>query len=201
MQVRRITTGLGLAVLCLTSGCAGPQSYMGIDISDAAARADAPQIRQIAQTEVEFLRLGLILGCIAPANADNLPRNADSPACREYIAELIDRTEAAESGVPIPVELSKAPLVALARLAESGNKFAQLELGIRFEEGRGLPVDVERARRLYELAATDSQGVMPIYQAGVGESPGSTLTVPRGPIDEGLAEARDRLEALSAADR
>lgn len=87
---------------------------------------------------------------------------------------------------------------ALAQRAADGDKAAQLELGIRFEEGRGVPVSRRRAERLYWMAASYSGGgreldfFRPMRPGGrwhVNPTEG-------GRFVPGLPEARARLEAL-----
>lgn len=87
----------------------------------------------------------------------------------------------------------------LTRRARAGDGVAQLELGTRYEEGRGVPVDWIRAALLYRMAATANPGVTYIYSPPVtlGGS-GRVIPVGRGPRRQGLPEARVRLEALMA---
>ncbi|HEX5537713.1 MAG TPA: hypothetical protein VFX27_11010, partial [Sphingobium sp.] len=49
---------------------------------------------------------------------------------------------------------------ALAQRAQRGDKQAQLDLGIRFEEGNGVPQDKARAVKLYRQATSDSGGTI-----------------------------------------
>jgi hypothetical protein len=85
----------------------------------------------------------------------------------------------------------------LARLAMLGDKHAQLELGIKFEKAQGVVRDISRARRLYELAATDSGGTKWIYRPSSGGSDrAATFPVVSHPRREGLSEAKKRLEML-----
>jgi hypothetical protein len=85
----------------------------------------------------------------------------------------------------------------LARRAQAGDKHAQLELGIRYEEGRGVERDLGRARKFYRAAASDSGGTKWIYSPSVGNgSKGRVIPVHTGPAQAGLTEAKVRLERL-----
>lgn len=53
------------------------------------------------------------------------------------------------AGIPLAAGGADSDLQSLARRAQAGDKQAQLELGIRYEEGRGVEADPEAARRLY----------------------------------------------------
>jgi hypothetical protein len=107
-------------------------------------------------------------------------------------------------GIPLATAMAAGPDAALRNLAaraQSGDKHAQLELGIRFEEGRGVPRDLAKAERLYRLAATDSGGTMWIYSPPVKEgASGRVIPVERGPLQPGLEEASRRLAALQSAE-
>ena len=85
----------------------------------------------------------------------------------------------------------------LAQAALSGSKTALLALGIAYEEGQGVAVDLKRARRLYRLAAANSGGTIYVYQPPVRKGGrGGVIPVNLGPVVAGLAEARARLAAL-----
>ena len=87
---------------------------------------------------------------------------------------------------------------ALAERAAEGDKMAQLELGIRYEEGRGVAADRRRAQRLYQMAATHSGGGRQ-YEFFRPMRPGGrwhVIPIEGGPFVPGLPEARARLEAL-----
>lgn len=100
-------------------------------------------------------------------------------------------------GVSLAADNQDAELRSLARQASEGDKHAQLALGIRFETGDGVPVDLRRAERLYALAA-QSEGRPPdIFIPPV--RPGSTGRVLPGwirPTTAGLPAAQLRLDAL-----
>jgi hypothetical protein len=72
-------------------------------------------------------------------------------ACAPLLAACSTR---AYAGISFAPGAAEPDLQSLARQARSGDKQAQLQLGIRYEEGRGVPVDLARAERLYFQAAT-----------------------------------------------
>ena len=98
-------------------------------------------------------------------------------------------------GISLSADNQDAELRALAALAAAGHKRAQLALGIRFETGDGVPVDLRRAERLYRLAATTT-GRGDVYYPSVRMKTAGrlmqTYEVPRS----GLPEAQARLDAL-----
>lgn len=79
-------------------------------------------------------------------------------------------------GIPLRAGAADSELQALAARAMSGEKRAQLELGVRFEEGRGVPVDLDRARTLYLSAADNAPLATTAYVPGAGGGAGSTTT-------------------------
>ncbi len=78
-----------------------------------------------------------------------------------------------------------------------GRGHDQLELGLRFEEGVGVGVNLAKARALYRAAASNSGGTAWIYSppAGNGDH-GRVLPIKTGSRRPGLAEAKARLKAL-----
>ena len=103
--------------------------------------------------------------------------------------------------IPLAAGAIDAEIQELALRAEEGDKQAQLELGIRFEEGRGLPVDLRRAERLYRRAARDSGGTVWAYAPSVAGTPGHAFPVRSEPRQPGLEEARIRLQRVRCARR
>ena len=98
---------------------------------------------------------------------------------------------------PVAASSEQSEIHSLARRAQAGDKQAQLELGIRFEEGRGVSQDLERARKLYTKAATSSGGLKWIYSPPVGNgTKGRIIPLDTGLVSAGLAEAAVRLENL-----
>ncbi|MBV7256463.1 SEL1-like repeat protein [Pacificimonas sp. WHA3] len=96
----------------------------------------------------------------------------------------------------VPVSETEAELQKLARNAQEGFKWAQLELGKRYEAGDGVPCDLRVARRLYQAAATTTGGRTQVYAPGGGDVPGQVLSVDQGPRQAGLEEAAERLARL-----
>lgn len=85
----------------------------------------------------------------------------------------------------------------LANRARAGDKQAQLELGIAFEEGRCVRRDRKRAERLYAAAAADVGGRIWIFSPPVRKgASGRTVPVDQAPAQRGLEEAVRRLDAL-----
>jgi hypothetical protein len=99
-------------------------------------------------------------------------------------------------GIPLAADTADAELQSLANRARAGDKHAQLELGIRFEEGAGVPVDLGKAIKLYRYAASDTGGARTIFVpngAGV-----AATTVKSGPLVPGLPAARLREQQAAA---
>lgn len=107
-------------------------------------------------------------------------------------------TSAPWAGIPLEAGAADPALQELARLAANGDKQAQLDLGIRYEEGRGVPVDVARAAELYRMAAEDSSGGVQVYVPDAN-GPGHVETINMGAPVQGLEEAARRLRALEIA--
>jgi hypothetical protein len=86
---------------------------------------------------------------------------------------------------------------ALAARASTGDKQAQLDLGIRFEEGRGAQRNIIKAKSLYRMAASLTGGPVWVYlpPPGPGLS-GRVVQMGEQPVRAGLVEARRRLEML-----
>lgn len=103
----------------------------------------------------------------------------------------------AYAGISLAAGAAQAELQALAWRAQGGDKSAQLELGIRYEEGRGVTRDLKRAAALYGRAARTSGGTMWIYSPPVGKARGGVIPVSAGPRVPGLPEAARRLAALT----
>lgn len=92
-------------------------------------------------------------------------------------------------------------LRSLAQRASAGDKQAQLDLGIVYEEGLGVPVNIAKAKKLYRLASTDSGGTLWVYSPPVGKNNGRVMPLNINPKQQGLAEARIRLERLAHTPR
>jgi hypothetical protein len=92
---------------------------------------------------------------------------------------------------------SPAEITALQCNAARGAKFAQLALGIRYEEGIGVPLDLKKAARLYRQAATATPNTTYVYSPPVGtEKAGRVIPINLGPAEPGLPEAARRLALI-----
>gem|GEM_PF-3809979 len=100
------------------------------------------------------------------------------------------------AGIPLAPGEAQADIEQLARRAQSGDKQAQLELGIRYEQGQGVAADLERAKMLYETAAGSSGGTHLAYSPGSRGGPGQWIPMNSGRESPGLPEAYLRLLAL-----
>lgn len=87
-------------------------------------------------------------------------------------------------------------LDALTCQAGRGDKSAQLQLGIAYETGEGVPLDPARAARFYRVAAAPVAGTTFIYSPPVGNAPGQVIPIRTGIDQPGLAEAQYRLAQL-----
>jgi len=204
---RRYADSLCVSVLML-AGCAAPTSYMGIDISKPApAFTLSPEQAAFFRAQNLLYDKAQAAGCIPSKPVD---KAADAPvgegivepdagqrtACRTIALQLVT-LEMRRPALALKRSYADMPLTALASKAQGGSKQAQLELGIRFEEGRGVERDVSKARKLYESAASDSGGTIWVYSPPVGNgTSGRTIPVNTGPKRSGLAEAKRRLEGL-----
>ncbi len=103
----------------------------------------------------------------------------------------------AADGVTTMIACDAMPLPRLAELAGMDHKPALLELGIRFEEGRGLAQDWDKAELAYRLAAWQNSYIAGQQVAGVGslQRPSEPIMVPGAP---GLESAEVRLASLRA---
>ncbi|MEW4448684.1 SEL1-like repeat protein [Qipengyuania sp. JC766] len=183
------------------AGCAAPSSYMGIPFTSAnASEFAAPEPLRARRDEdlrllVQYVNTGCLVDRDDPAAID-LRTPETIAACRVIEHDL------ALAGFPITelpsmFDYSAYPLSRLAQSASTGNKSAQLELGLRFEAGRDVPVDYEKARELYASAARTSCGPVWVYVPPVGNgTSGRTMQVDTGPLQPGLAVAKRHLEAL-----
>jgi hypothetical protein len=121
------------------------------------------------------------------------------------------RWRAPGDGQARAVPCANVPLAALARAAHGKNKHAQLELGIRFEQGRGVGQDWARALELYRMAGADSRSGEPVRapnyagtllsdpQIGAVDTTQPSMAradYPGRPAAKGLPEARARYRAL-----
>lgn len=92
-----------------------------------------------------------------------------------------------------------AEITSLQCAAAAGDKGAQLALGIRYEEGDGVPRDLNRAEQLYRRAArADRSGLYVYVPPAGGQRYGRVVKMGEPKSTPGLAEARIRFERLRA---
>lgn len=102
-------------------------------------------------------------------------------------------------GVPLASGAAPAELQRLAQRAQAGDKRAQLELGIRYEEGRGVSANYACAEKLYRLAASDVSPARWVYVPPSGNgTTGRVISVNRKTPSPGLLDAAKRLQGLEA---
>jgi TPR repeat protein len=104
-------------------------------------------------------------------------------------------------GIDITQGAASTELRALASRAQFGEKQAQLELGIVFENGHGVPVDRQRARKLYSLAAAETGGSAWVWSPSVGPGAGKLIRIDLGRRQHGLAQAATRLKQLTITEK
>jgi len=205
---RRLAVSLcTLVAIGMLAGCAAPTSYMGIDIRNPApAFTLSPEQAAFFQARNFLYAKAQAAGCIASEPEDKAdapvgegvggPDAGQRAACRTIALQLVT-LELRRPALAFERSYAAMPLTALASEAQGGSKQAQMELGIRFEEGRGVERDLGKARKLYGSAASDSGGTIWVYSPPVGNgTSGRTIPVNTGPKRSGLAEAKRRLEGL-----
>jgi hypothetical protein len=127
---------------------------------------------------VRFVLLTLILLSFSSLSGCSTPRN--------YM------------GIDISARAPVNSIIELARRAQAGDKQAQFELGMAYEEGQLLPRNLRRAVALYRLAAAGSSGRHWIYSppSGAGQV-GRVVAVDVGQRQSGLVAAQARLTEMN----
>ncbi|TPG20950.1 hypothetical protein EAH87_06275 [Sphingomonas koreensis] len=103
----------------------------------------------------------------APSEGDIVLRRPCSPTASLPIAIAL----AATGDCTRPINCAPLKPGSIERLgcdAGHGDKNAQLALGIRYEQGDGVPRDLERARHLYARAARNTGTSNLVYSSPVG---------------------------------
>jgi TPR repeat protein len=116
-------------------------------------------------------------------------------------AAALSACAAPSSYMGISLKPNSAPIEVqhLAERAMAGDKRAQLDLGIAFEEGRSVERNLTQAKKLYRLASTDGDGESWLYIPKVGNAPARVVRVGQGPKQLGLSEAKVRLQSMNDA--
>lgn len=100
------------------------------------------------------------------------------------------------AGIPFAPGTADPELQRLARRAQGGDKQAQLDLGIRYEDGNGVALDRRRAEELYRKAASGTAAVQHVHSPAVGKhGQARVIGSPRLKRSR-LEEARVRLRGL-----
>jgi hypothetical protein len=148
-------------------------SHWGVDFADLIA----PLVRAITQRVWRsqlalFLLAALLSACAAPTS---------------YM------------GIGLAPSAASPELQTLAQRAQAGDTQAQLDLGIAFEEGRGVEVDLKRAEGFYRMAAGASGGTVWVYVPPVQRgASGRVIAAGKSLERHGLVEASHRLALLKA---
>lgn len=88
-----------------------------------------------------------------------------------------------------------ASTVSLLERGQIGDKHAQLQLGMAFARGDGVPQDCEKAQKLVRQAAAKSGGTLWVYSPPVTKGgAGRIIPMDTGPERSGLPEAIMLLE-------
>ncbi len=115
---------------------------------------------------------------------------SSNPAVFE--SQLLDSDRAESSAV------AQQSIDDVRRLAKKGNRYAQLELGKRYEAGDGLEKDLARAESLYFKAATSPGALTPTVISTPGGQSASITSYNRAPAQfNGLKEAAMRWARLA----
>ena len=106
--------------------------------------------------------------------------------------------------IPVTVDAQVTELAQLRALAEQGDAVAQNNLGVRYDNGRGVPEDDVEAVRWYRLAAEQggaeaqyNLGYMCSRGDGVSEDDAEAVRWFRLAAEQGHADAQYNLEILS----
>ena len=136
-----------------------------------------------------------------PVTEDELPVLAAAYERGDLGSGRCDWVHPATNG-PTRIPCEVVPLPILADMARNVlNKHAQLELGKRFEEGRGVERNYDIARRYYRMARRDSRKGAPIFSEGLATASVAGIgghTIYSRPRAVGLPEAEERLRNLRA---
>jgi len=167
----------------MLAGCAAPTHYMGIETAPAFALS--PEQAAFFQEQNLLFARAQAAGCIptepndkavdVPVGEEVRVLDTDQPEACHEIAEQLAELETRRPALAFKRSYADMPLSQLASEAQRGSKQAQLELGIRFEEGRGVALDMGKARKLYAQAASDSGGTIWVYSPPVGNGTKSPI--------------------------
>lgn len=189
----RLMAIIGLLTI---SACASSGQYMGIDISAASSAAlNDPERAQAIDRRNLIMLIAMLEGCYERVPGGVKPVraiHARSFECAEKLAAVENMSMELGLGRG-PSGIEALNLVSLAQMAQRGDKQAQFELGIRFEQGMGVEQNLRNACKLYNRAATQSGGTIWVYSPPVGNgTSGRVIPINQGPIVPGLNAAAER---------
>lgn len=130
------------------------------------------------------------LSCMAGTTAS--PQRSTSDAVTEQAAPA-----PAQPAQPVQPVQPDEPLARLTAQAKSGNPRAQLQLGLLYEEGRGVPQDLRRAETLYRQAISKGY-INAMNQLALLIDSGRASTTGRGEAVRLFRKAAEKGNGLAA---
>ena len=128
--------------------------------------------------------------------------NANLPCLSALLAAALLLSGCASQqymGVSLKTGGADPAVQALAARASTGDKQAQLELGIRFLNGQGMTADERRACNLFRMSSRGTSGQLWIYTPSPGGgAPAHVLPIQTATPSAGLAAARAWLERCAS---
>ena len=99
-------------------------------------------------------------------------------------------------GISLEEGAAPAAIQALGQRARGGNKEAQLELGVLFEDGIGLEQNLTRAKYLYRRASKDTKHSVWVYMPAAGYKGRGGVVKSRFVVQRRVSEAEYRLRNI-----
>lgn len=109
------------------------------------------------------------------------------------LAQPTNATSSQNIGTSLSEGATNTTIQALTAKAESGDKQAQFDLGVVYEQGNGVKRNLEKARQLYVMASLDSGGPIWNYIPANGNAASRMEKITGRPFVRGLELARNKL--------